>query len=118
VENEVDLEAEVEEFMKKQAEIESGVPSAAKLDQAVGIEAVPDEVTCNPATRTTNRWLQLAKQYCSDIVKVITDLDKYRDMSFGEVKLTVAIDPKSRDRPQIGSEVRSRREEGISMSII
>lgn len=43
-ENELDLEAEAEKFMKRQAELESGDTSVPVLEQAVGTEAVPEDV--------------------------------------------------------------------------
>lgn len=48
---------------------------------------------------------QLAKSYCQDIVKAVADLEKFRDMTFGEIKLTVAIDPRIREQQPLGDEV-------------
>lgn len=44
--------------------------------------------------------------YCREIVSVLEKLQKTRDMTYSEVKLTVAIDdPTARDRRAIGIEV-------------
>ena len=48
--------------------------------------------------------VQLAKKYCKDIVEAVRDLERLRDMTFGEIKLTVAIDPR-REQQILGPEV-------------
>ena len=49
--------------------------------------------------------VQLAKKYCKDIVEAVRDLERLRDMTFGEIRLTVAIDPSTREQQAGGSEV-------------
>ncbi|EFJ40350.1 hypothetical protein VOLCADRAFT_121729, partial [Volvox carteri f. nagariensis] len=83
---EVDLEAQVELFMRRQAEIESGAAFVRTkgVDTVIGGEVVSDE---------------LAQKYCSDIFEVLKTLKRTRDMSFNEVKLIVSIeDPRARER--------------------
>ncbi|KXZ44888.1 hypothetical protein GPECTOR_61g841 [Gonium pectorale] len=82
---EVDLEAQVEQFMRRQAEIESGAAfvRAKEVDKIIGGDLVGDE---------------LAQKYCGDIFEVLKTLKRTRDMSFNEVKLIVSIeDPRARE---------------------
>ncbi|GIL56175.1 hypothetical protein Vafri_11582 [Volvox africanus] len=83
---EVDLEAQVELFMRRQAEIESGAAFVRTkgVDTVIGGEVVSDE---------------LAQKYCGEIFEVLKTLKRTRDMSFNEVKLIVSIeDPRARER--------------------
>ncbi|KAG2430231.1 hypothetical protein HXX76_010329 [Chlamydomonas incerta] len=83
---EVDLEAQVEQFMKRQAEIESGAAfvRSKDLNTIIGGDVVSDE---------------MAQRYCGDIFEVLKTLKRTRDMSFNEVKLIVSIeDPRARER--------------------
>ncbi|KAG2447736.1 hypothetical protein HYH02_007196 [Chlamydomonas schloesseri] len=83
---EVDLEAQVEQFMKRQAEIESGAAFVRSKDVTtiIGGDVVSDE---------------MAQRYCADIFEVLKTLKRTRDMSFNEVKLIVSIeDPRARER--------------------
>lgn len=85
----VDYEDAAEAFMREQAAIEAG-SNMVKLEQVVGSDVVPEE---------------RAKAYCRDIVAVIEKLVDLRDMTFNEIKLTVAIDdPLARDRRSVGIE--------------
>ncbi|GIL88218.1 hypothetical protein Vretimale_14106 [Volvox reticuliferus] len=82
----IDLEAQVELFMKRQAEIESGAAFVRTkgVDTVIGGEVVSDK---------------LAQKYCGDIFEVLKTLKRTRDMSFNEVKLIVSIeDPRARER--------------------
>eukprot|EP00210_Caulerpa_lentillifera_P002612 g2499.t2 len=89
MDEDIDLEAEAEQFMLKQAELESGDTSVPELEQAVGVDTVPDEV---------------AKKYCKDILQTIRDLETFREMTFEEIKLIIAIDPRNREQAPAGSE--------------
>ncbi|KAG2492380.1 hypothetical protein HYH03_009328 [Edaphochlamys debaryana] len=83
---EVDLEAQVEQFMKRQAEIESGAAfvRAKSVETIIGRDVVSDE---------------MAQKYCGEIFDLLKLLKRTRDMSFNEVKLIVSIeDPRSRER--------------------
>lgn len=44
MDEDLDVEVEAEKFMQKQAELESGDTSVPELEQAVGVDTVPDEV--------------------------------------------------------------------------
>eukprot|EP00195_Chlamydomonas_chlamydogama_P008107 CAMPEP_0202901922 /NCGR_PEP_ID=MMETSP1392-20130828/15337_1 /ASSEMBLY_ACC=CAM_ASM_000868 /TAXON_ID=225041 /ORGANISM="Chlamydomonas chlamydogama, Strain SAG 11-48b" /LENGTH=268 /DNA_ID=CAMNT_0049588581 /DNA_START=39 /DNA_END=845 /DNA_ORIENTATION=+ len=84
--NEVDLEAQVEAFMKRQAELESGAAFARTKDPEVVLGA--DVVSA-----------EAAKQYCADIFEILRTLKRTRDMSVAEVRLVVSIeDPRARER--------------------
>lgn len=88
---EEDLEAQLEEFMQRQAEIESG---AAKRKVEPGQVLGAGEVSEDEA-----------KRYCREIVNVLKLLKQKRDMSVNEIKLTVAIeDPRARERRLMGME--------------
>eukprot|EP00798_Chlamydomonas_sp_ICE-L_P004452 gene4453-14605_t len=79
----VDLEVEVEAFMKRQAELESGAAFARVKDPEaiIGAETVPEDS---------------AKEYCADIFEILRML---KDMSVNEVRLVVSIeDPRTRER--------------------
>ncbi|CAK0763666.1 hypothetical protein CVIRNUC_003081 [Coccomyxa viridis] len=88
-ENDEDLEKAMEEFLKKQAEAESGsllAQPAEPVVEVVGSEAVTE---------------QEAKRYCREVVRVLRTLKDKRDMSLNEVKLTVAIeDPTKREQKE------------------
>lgn len=87
-----DLDAQLEEFMRRQAEIESGA-AARKVEpgQVLGAEEVSEEA---------------AKAMCREIVREVKRLKELRDMSLNEVRLTVAIeDPRARERRLMGIEV-------------
>ena len=50
--------------------------------------------------------MQQANQYCQDIVEALRKLEVNREMSYNEVKLTIAIDdPRTRARRRQGIEV-------------
>lgn len=87
----VDLESEVEAFMRRQAEMESGVAFArAPTDSLLGADLVPEET---------------AKQYCRDIVDTLKLLRTTRDMSVNEARLIIAIeDPRAKERRAMGIE--------------
>lgn len=88
---EEDLEAQLEEFMQRQAELESGDSKRkAEPGQVLGAAEVSEDE---------------AKKYCREIVNVLKLLKNKRDMSVNEVKLTIAIeDPRSRERRLMGME--------------
>jgi hypothetical protein len=88
---EEDLEAQLEEFMQRQAELESGdAKRKAEPGQVLGAAEVSEDE---------------AKKYCREIVNVLKLLKNKRDMSVNEVKLTIAIeDPRSRERRLMGME--------------
>lgn len=82
----VDLESQVEQFMKRQAELESGAAFARSRDPEaiIGGDEVNEEV---------------AKGMCADIFEVLRTLKLSRDMSVAEIKLIVSIeDPRTRER--------------------
>lgn len=82
----VDLENQVEQFMKRQAELESGAAFARSRDPEaiIGGDEVNEEA---------------AKAMCADIFEVLRTLKLSRDMSVAEVKLIVSIeDPRTRER--------------------
>lgn len=82
----MDIEAQVEQFMRRQAEIESGAAfvRARNVDKVIGGDVVSDEA---------------AQKYCSEVFEVLKTLKRTRDMSFNEVKLIVSIeDPRARER--------------------
>jgi hypothetical protein len=88
-----DLEAQLEEFMARQAEIESGAASR-KASAAAGAVLGAAEVSEDQA-----------RAYCRSIVNTLKLLKQKRDMSVNEVKLTVAIeDPRARERRLMGME--------------
>ncbi|KAF5839315.1 hypothetical protein DUNSADRAFT_1092 [Dunaliella salina] len=88
----VDLDTEVESFMKKQAEVESGAAFARTKDpeQVLGADVVDDET---------------AKAYARELFEVLKLLKRSRDMSVNEVKLVVSIDdPRGKEQRAIGIE--------------
>jgi len=89
--SEEDLEVQLEAFMQRQAEIESGAAARKVMPgQVLGADEVSEEE---------------AKRYCRDVVSVLKNLKQKRDMSVNEVKLTVAIeDPRARERRLMGME--------------
>lgn len=80
-----DLEAEVEEFMRRQAESESGfAPRQVDPEKVFGADEVSEDD---------------AKRMCREVVKVLRTLQETRDMTVNEVKLTVQIeDPRAREQ--------------------
>jgi hypothetical protein len=57
--------------------------------------------TCGPAAA------QEAKNYCREIVDILTTLKRTRDMSINEARLIIAIeDPRAREKRGVGIEVR------------
>ncbi|PSC74164.1 sugar phosphate phosphate translocator [Micractinium conductrix] len=86
-----ELEAQVEEFMRKQAEIESGSATRkAEPGKVLGADEVSEEE---------------AKRFCREVVGVLKRLKENRDMSLNEVRLTVAIeDPRAREKRLMGME--------------
>ncbi|GAB4822561.1 hypothetical protein N2152v2_009607 [Parachlorella kessleri] len=86
-----DLEAELEAFMRRQAEIESGVATRkVEPGKVLGADEISEEE---------------AKEYCREVVKVLRTLKERRDMGLNEVRLTVAIeDPRARERRLMGME--------------
>jgi len=86
-----DLEAQMEAFMQRQAEIEAG-ESKRKADPGMilGEAEVSEED---------------AKAYCRDIVQVMKSLRQGRDMTVNEIKLTISIeDPRAREQRMMGIE--------------
>lgn len=49
----------------------------------------------------------MAKKYCKDILQTVKDLEAFREMTFGEIKLTIAIDPRNREQAAPGTEVKN-----------
>ncbi len=89
-----DLDAELEAFMRRQAEIESGAAAAARRAEVAGKVVGAAEVDDDAA-----------KAFCRDIVGVLKTLQETRDMSVNEIRLTVAIeDPRARERRGMGVE--------------
>lgn len=89
---EVDLEDQVELFMKRQAELESGAAFARTRD--------PDQVIGGDVVSEDD-----AKAYCREIISFLRTLKATRDMTINEAKLVVAIeDPRARERRQLGIE--------------
>jgi len=89
---EVDIEDQVEIFMKRQAELESGAAFARTRDpsQVIGADMVDEEE---------------AKALCREIVGFLKLLKKTRDMSVNECKLIIAIeDPRATERRNVGIE--------------
>jgi hypothetical protein len=89
--SEEDLEAQMEAFMRRQAEIESG-QSVRKADEGkiLGEDEVSEED---------------AKAYCREIVQVMKSLKQNRDMTVNEIKLTISIeDPRAREQRLMGIE--------------
>ncbi|KAL3163117.1 hypothetical protein ABBQ32_009531 [Trebouxia sp. C0010 RCD-2024] len=84
---EEELEEKMEQFMRSQADRESGgaVASPDLLpSKVIGDDQVSEEQ---------------AKKLCRDIMKAVNQLQDKRDMSINECKLTIAIeDPRSRER--------------------
>jgi len=82
---EEDLEAQVEAFMQKQAEVESGQSTrAVDPNKILGEDQVSEED---------------AKAYCREIVQVMKTLKQNRDMTVNEIKLTISIeDPRAREQ--------------------
>jgi len=88
----VDLDTEVESFMKKQAEVESGAAFARTKDpeRVIGADVVDDET---------------AKAYARELFEVLKLLKRTRDMSVNEVKLVVSIDdPRGKEQRALGIE--------------
>ncbi len=88
---EEDLEAQVEAFMQKQAEVESG-QSTRMLDpnKVLGEDEVSEDD---------------AKAYCREIVQVMKTLKQNRDMTVNEIRLTISIeDPRAREQRLMGIE--------------
>ncbi|KAL6764752.1 hypothetical protein V8C86DRAFT_1367203 [Haematococcus lacustris] len=88
----VDIDAQVEAFMKRQAEMESGAAFARTIDpdKIIGADVVDEET---------------AKSYCREIFEVLRSLRTTRDMSVAEVKLVVSIeDPRTKERRLQGIE--------------
>lgn len=86
------LEAQMEEFMRRQAEIESGQSMRAKAEpgKILGEAEVSEED---------------AKAYCREIVQVLKALRQSRDMTVNEIKLTISIeDPRAREQRLMGIE--------------
>jgi hypothetical protein len=85
-----DLEGQLEEFMKRQAEIEAGTARKAEPGEIMGAGEVSEEQ---------------AMAYCRGVVNTLKLLKQRRDMSVNEVKLTIAIeDPRARERRLMGME--------------
>lgn len=85
----------MEEFLRKQAAIESGITEdKTDLSRVVGADKVSDEE---------------AKEYCREIVTCLKTLRENREMPINEVKLVIAIeDPRAREqRQQMGIEAES-----------
>lgn len=83
---EVDIDAQVDAFMKRQAELESGAAFARTVDPnlVIGGDVVSEE---------------MARTYCREIFEVLKTLKNTRDMSVNEVKLVVSIeDPRTKER--------------------
>ncbi|KAK9816634.1 hypothetical protein WJX72_003086 [[Myrmecia] bisecta] len=84
-----DLEAKLEEFLRQQAEMESGVqlaapPPPATPDKVIGAQELSEEE---------------AKKLCRDVVGMVKTLKTKRDMAVNEIKLTISIeDPRTRER--------------------
>lgn len=94
-ENELDVEDQIESFMRQQAELESGAAfnRVRQPDVVLGSDKVSDEQ---------------ANQYCQDIVEALRKLEVNREMSYNEVKLTIAIDdPRTRAIRRQGIETES-----------
>jgi hypothetical protein len=88
----VDLDEQLESFMKKQAEIESGAAFARTGDPAavIGANVVSDD---------------MAQRYARDIFDALKLLKRTRDMSFNEARLIIAIeDPRMKERRAMGVE--------------
>lgn len=84
---EEELEEKMEQFMRSQADRESGGAVASP-------DILPDKVIGGDQVTE-----QQAKKLCRDIMKAINQLQDKRDMSINECKLTIAIeDPRSRER--------------------
>lgn len=85
------MEAQVEAFMKRQAEIESGESvRKAEPGKILGENEVSEED---------------AKKYCREIVQVMKSLKQNRDMTVNEIKLTISIeDPRAREQRLMGIE--------------
>lgn len=88
---EEDLEAQVEAFMRRQAELESGESvRQAEPGKILGENEVSEED---------------AKKYCREIVQVMKSLKQNRDMTVNEIKLTISIeDPRAREQRLMGIE--------------
>lgn len=92
VDKDDDIDAEVDAFMKRQAERESGAAFARTKDPnaILGAELIPEED---------------ANTYCREIFELLKTLKANRDMSLTEVKLVVQIeDPRDRERRAAGME--------------
>jgi hypothetical protein len=89
--SEEDLEAQMEAFMQRQAEIESGQSvRKAEPGKILGESEVSEED---------------AKSYCREIVQVMKSLRQNRDMTVNEIKLTISIeDPRAREQRMMGIE--------------
>lgn len=86
-----ELEEQLEAFMRRQAEIESGAATRkAEPGKVLGADEVPEED---------------AKRLCREVVGILKRLKSQRDMTLNEVRLTVAIeDPRARERRLMGME--------------
>jgi hypothetical protein len=91
--SEEDLDAQLEAFMQRQADLESGEAArkrAAEPGKVLGASEVSEED---------------ARRYCREIVNCLKLLKQKRDMSVNEAKLVVAIeDPRARERRLMGME--------------
>jgi len=95
VENEAerDLEAEVEAFMRKQAEAEGSISDAQKPERVLGADIVSDSD---------------AEAMCKGILSALRTLMDKRDMTVNEVKLILQIeDPRAKEQRQMGIEDKS-----------
>jgi hypothetical protein len=88
---EEDLEAQLEAFMQRQAEIESGQQTRkVEPGKILGENEVTEEES---------------KLYCREIVQAMKTLKQNRDMTLNEIKLTIAIeDPRAREQRLMGIE--------------
>ncbi|CAG9461181.1 unnamed protein product [Pedinophyceae sp. YPF-701] len=85
-----EMEAEVEEFMKAQAEIELGSSGRTQLENVVGADLVDDEQ---------------ARDLCRRVLAVLRTLQDRRDFTPNEMRLILLIeDPRARDRRNMGIE--------------
>lgn len=86
-----DLEDQLADFMRRQAEIESGATTRkAEPGKVLGADEVPEDE---------------AKRYCREVVGMLKKLKEQRDMSLNEVRLTVGIeDPRAREKRLMGME--------------
>lgn len=86
------LDDQVEAFMKRQAELESGAAFARTKDpsEIIGADVVDEEN---------------AKALCREVVRILRTLKSKRDMTVNEARLIVSIeDPRTREQRQLGIE--------------